>query len=138
MIPEYVRTYISQLVEAHSGVLEIWLFGSRANGTSHDDSDWDLMVFGSESVRQDLQKDIRFIDPMFDVLVVYDGNQFAGIQTQNQKSGSLAGWQWTRDSAESATYYATKAVFNEHGEEEFNRAHKCCRAMRIYPVAKSA
>ena len=135
MIPEYVCTYISQFVEAHSGVIEIWLFGSRANCTSHDDSDWDLMVFGSEAVLQDLQRDIRFIDPMFDVLVVYDGDKFAGLQTQNQKNGSLTEWQWTKDSAELATYHATKAVFNEHGEEEFNSVPKCCRAIRIFPVA---
>ncbi len=36
------------------GASEVWLIGSRANGTERQDSDWDLLVIGKANLRKRL------------------------------------------------------------------------------------
>jgi predicted nucleotidyltransferase len=40
--------YITELTTAYSSIREVWLFGSRANGTERADSDWDYLVFDDD------------------------------------------------------------------------------------------
>ncbi len=45
---------------------EIYLFGSRARGDFHPDSDWDILVLTDEKIITfDLEKEFR--DPIFDI-----------------------------------------------------------------------
>jgi predicted nucleotidyltransferase len=69
---EEVDRWITILVCAAPGIREIWLFGSRAQGTETPKSDWDLLAFANShtiielSKRHDLAKagiDL-FVDPI--------------------------------------------------------------------------
>jgi predicted nucleotidyltransferase len=40
--------YIAELTTAYPSIREVWLFGSRANGTQRPDSDWDYLVFDDD------------------------------------------------------------------------------------------
>jgi len=35
---------------------KVWLFGSRANGTSDQNSDWDFIVFGDDDLFLEVEK----------------------------------------------------------------------------------
>jgi hypothetical protein len=45
-IPEYIKNLVAQLAEDIS-IMEVWLIGSRASGTYHESSDWDILVFST-------------------------------------------------------------------------------------------
>lgn len=88
---------------------ETWLIGSRANGSAHAGSDWDLLVFGDAALLDVLKKEFPLADA--DVLVVHDGNEFCSPWSDSKgriKSGSLAQWKWDRKSSTSAVYWGTK------------------------------
>jgi predicted nucleotidyltransferase len=92
MPSEELNSYLASLIDRSNEITEIWLIGSRANGTARIDSDWDLLIFGNEQVLSELRssEDLNCRD--FDVLGVYDGNKFESPwQTKN---GSLSSWEW--------------------------------------------
>jgi predicted nucleotidyltransferase len=133
MLEPEIKTYIEQLVAAYPNITNIWLLGSRANNTSHVDSDWDLLVFGSQDILKSLQNDSRFNLDSVDLLVVYNGMDFEKPWGEETKSGSLPGWDWKELNSNTATYRATKPIYSENGEEEFNVKVLQCRAVRVYP-----
>lgn len=133
MLEPEIKTYIEQLVAAYPNITNIWLLGSRANNTSHVDSDWDLLVFGSQDIFKSLQNDSRFNLNSVDLLVVYNGMDFEKPWGEKTKSGSLPGWDWKELNSNNATYRATKPIYSENGEEEFNVKVLQCRAVRVYP-----
>ena len=100
---------ISDFVKSLSGY-EVWLIGSRANGTARENSDWDLLVFGSADLLARLEGQSMVED--VDVLVVVDRDRLQSPWKRTTdgvvKSGSLAGWKWTRKSEREATYEGTK------------------------------
>lgn len=106
--------YVSNLVAAYPSIQEVWLFGSRANGSATPCSDWDYMVFANEATLAKLRGDSRFHCSGIDLMVVTDGNQFVSPLTEyaRSKSGSLSdkdgGWHWARLSPTKAMYRATK------------------------------
>lgn len=128
-----IRKYIEQLTSAYPTIQSIWLFGSRANETQRIDSDWDLLVFGTQEILEALKFDQTFHQKIMDLLVVYNGNNFENPWEEEQKSGSLIEWCWKESSANEATYRATKGIFNVNGEEEFNIKMTQCKAYRVYP-----
>ena len=44
---------------------EVWLFGSRARGDAHDDSDWDFLVLTNESANWGFKSRLR--DHLYEV-----------------------------------------------------------------------
>ena len=45
---------------------EVYLYGSRARGDNHKDSDWDILVISSkDKVNFDVESDLK--DPIFDI-----------------------------------------------------------------------
>lgn len=55
-IPDVVRAAIRELREI-SGAEMVYLFGSRARGDHHEDSDWDLaLILPDDAARRDLQR----------------------------------------------------------------------------------
>lgn len=44
---------------------EVWLFGSRARGDAHDDSDWDFLVLTNKPVDISLKNQLR--DHLYEV-----------------------------------------------------------------------
>jgi hypothetical protein len=64
------QQYINELVRAYPSIQEVWLFGSRANGTDHPGSDWDYLVFGDDcsllnTLCQDVHRKRAGIDLLF-------------------------------------------------------------------------
>jgi predicted nucleotidyltransferase len=102
--------YIERLVTKYPDIGEIWLMGSRANGTHRPDSDWDYFVFGNERILRSLARRRKFHQPDIDPLIVYDGNQFRKPWADGPrwKTGSLSAWQWNLVGHGEATYWATK------------------------------
>jgi predicted nucleotidyltransferase len=133
VLEESVEKYIKRLISAYPTILSVWLLGSRANGSYKPDSDWDLLVFGSQKVFDDLKLNQSFHHANMDLLVVYNGNDFEKPWGEKQKRGSLTGWKWKALSETESTYRATKSIFGEDGEEEFNVKVMQCKAYRVYP-----
>jgi predicted nucleotidyltransferase len=107
-----IRPYLERLLTAYPTIESVWLIGSRANETARDDSDWDLLVFGSREVLDTLSKDDSFSRSDVDLLVVYDGDNFespyGGIDNRKSKKGSLRKWEWRHFSPDLASYEACK------------------------------
>ena len=129
------REYVSELVAAYPSICEVWLFGSRANGSTGLESDWDYMVFADDATYTALCSDSRFHRDGIDPMIVTDGDHFAAPWTDHSrlKSGRLAkvggGWCWHRVSPTKATYRATKPPKVEGGDVQvFERC-----ALRVYP-----
>ncbi len=75
---------------------EIWLFGSRANGSARTESDWDLLVVGSPQLLEQLANQRPF--ERCDLMVVVDGDNFVSPWLRHAsadvKHGSLSEWRW--------------------------------------------
>ena len=52
-----VGAYVRKLATAHRNVKEMWLLGSRANGTAKPTSDWDILAFADEPTFNALRDD---------------------------------------------------------------------------------
>ncbi len=136
-LSETVAAYLDRLIFVHPDIRAVWLFGSRANGTSRVNSDWDLLVFGSRSILDAIRADQTFHLPEIDLFVVHDGNRFEGPwpDGNDTKLGRLHnafefnpdryvyGYRWEEISATEATYISTR---------DFGCLDKL-RAWRIYP-----
>ncbi len=114
MLPEYIENLLAACPE----ITEVWLIGSRANDKARVDSDWDLLVFGSDRTLAALQKNRSLRCPEIDLLVVYNGNDFQApwkTESGKSKSGSLTEWEWERekDSHVRAHYKGTKGKDGE-------------------------
>lgn len=44
-LPVDLACWLAEVVRRHPGIAEVWLIGSRANGTETPESDWDFLVF---------------------------------------------------------------------------------------------
>ena len=68
------QQYIAQLIKAYPSIREIWLFGSRANGTATEESDWDYMVLGDDAGAMNaLHHDVQFNEAGIDLMFVGPG-----------------------------------------------------------------
>jgi len=123
MLARDIRDYLERLVEKHACVSAIWLIGSRANGCSHAQSDWDFLVFGDDSTLQSMRCDPSLKRDNIDLLVVYDGNSFEEPWGENPKGGNLTKWQWSEVSENEAKYMQTKWVKNEENTKRFGVKH---------------
>ncbi|HAS8111342.1 nucleotidyltransferase domain-containing protein [Vibrio parahaemolyticus] len=95
-IPEFVQSEVEMLSEQEC-VNSIWLFGSRANGTANEESDWDLLVF------QD--KDVEYITRDSHLIDVVRVSASGMVQTDGFKhSYPFSSWEWEFDNNESARY----------------------------------
>lgn len=104
VIAEYVR----QLADACADVSEIWLYGSRANGTARAGSDWDLLVFGRDGAYECLAAASHLHREDVDCLVMRDADEFSNAWGKKPKSGSLSGWEWMQVSGTAAQYTEVK------------------------------
>jgi len=49
-IPGQLRSFVTRFAQEFPGGQEVWLFGSRADGTASENSDWDLIAFGDDQL----------------------------------------------------------------------------------------
>jgi predicted nucleotidyltransferase len=133
-----IEGYIKKLTGQHPSIQSIWLFGSRINGTSRPDSDWDLLVFGTQETIDELSQNSEFNQDNIDLLVVYNGNDFkapwpAQHGNGEQKSGSLKEWCWKKLNHQIAFYEGTKDIEGNEDAENFYVETKLLTANRIFP-----
>ena len=53
-LPDDVKRLVKALREAHLKTVEAWLFGSRARGDHHENSDYDILAVMSDDMNEDL------------------------------------------------------------------------------------
>jgi predicted nucleotidyltransferase len=106
-LPDDLRNFVKRVSSTGH---EVWLIGSRANGTARTNSDWDVLIFGNKALLDALAME----EPLdnVDILVVHDGDAFQSPWNKTKegvlKSGSLSGWEWQPKSETEATYSGTK------------------------------
>ena len=107
-MPAPIATMVADLV---SRCPEVWLIGSRANPTSTQPNDWDVIALGDHQLLDEFRARPQIDD--FDLLIVYNGDDFEGpwlrLVDGAKKTGSLSEWEWQRLNEDEATYCATKA-----------------------------
>jgi hypothetical protein len=126
--------YVGKLAVSYPAIAEVWLIGSRADGSAQNTSDWDYLVIADQGTLESLSAKPEFNDPEVDVLVVYDGDNFRKpwLDGDREKHGSLTGWDWNRTSETEARYRATKPRSND----DFNSWVSQGRAVRVYARPK--
>jgi hypothetical protein len=122
--------YVGKLVVSYPAIAEVWLIGSRADGSAQNTSDWDYIVIADPSTLESLSGTLEFNEPNVDLLVVYDGGNFRkpSPDEDREKHGSLSGWDRNQTSETEAHYRATKARSND----DFYSWVSECRAVRVY------
>jgi polymorphic toxin system nucleotidyltransferase-like protein len=103
-----ISDYARQLAHACADVSAVWLFGSRANGTARENSDWDLLVFGGEGAYDCLAASTHLHRLDVDCLVMLGSDEFSNAWGTRPKSGSLSGWAWKQGSGTIAQYTEVK------------------------------
>ena len=90
--------------------VEVWLIGSRANGTAKPRSDWDFVVFGGHQILSALQRETPVAS--LDVLVVVDAHTYVSpwprLGDGQPKKGTWSQWKWHKVTEDEATYEAAK------------------------------
>ena len=94
-----------------SATREIWLIGSRANGSASETSDWDLLVFSYEEpvpvTRRHSHVDVLRVGPSGHVLLEGQPEEFTLQFTD---------FQWSVVSEGLASYIGKKAIDFQEGE----------------------
>jgi predicted nucleotidyltransferase len=115
-----IQSFLEQCLDRFKSITSIWLFGSRANNSFREDSDWDLLIFADEQTLdlKRMAKELKRSD--VDVLVVYDGKNSEEPWPEirdgqvNPKRLSLyssiwnGGIEWNQFSTTKASYQGTK------------------------------
>ena len=68
MTDKDMRQRIKQNVNEVDPQAEVWLYGSRARGTAHEGSDWDVLVL-TQQPSLSTAAESRFVDHMCDLIV---------------------------------------------------------------------
>jgi predicted nucleotidyltransferase len=112
-LPEDIKVNLQDLLERYPEIQSIWLMGSRANNSAKPNSDWDILVFGNETIFNKLKLENR-PNSKIDLLIVYDGNRFEGPWLREsdkaRKRGNLRDWKWKLLSDSEAQYEAAKEL----------------------------
>jgi predicted nucleotidyltransferase len=104
-LPRRVRRFVQAVVETlGSDAREVWLIGSRANRSERDESDWDFVVFTSQSGIEKLEANEELRSREFDLLArTGDGDWISPWKSEGK-------WilrdflKWRRTSERTATY----------------------------------
>ena len=106
-VPPEIAGVLARLLARN---VEVWLIGSRANGTAKDTSDWDFVVFGGPQVLAGLQRETPV--PSLDVLVVIDAHAYSSPWPRPEdgqpKRGTWSQWKWHKLTEDEATYESAK------------------------------
>lgn len=113
MLDEETTHWTQQLVRTCPGVREVWLLGSRANGTARSDSDWDFLAFAAPTVDPCIRSRTDLHLPNIDLLLVDDPSGEFARAWGSPKTGSLTRWEWTRLSEAVAAYKSVRWIPEE-------------------------
>ena len=130
-----IRQFVESIGQAAPGLGDVWLIGSRANGTAKDSSDWDFIAMGTIATLDFLKKSTLFHRSDVDFLVVTDGDGFMSAWGGREKGGYLSEWGWEQQSETLANYNQTKWIDSTDGSDvQTTRV----RAIRVWPEASIA
>lgn len=131
-----ITEYIEKLREKSDEISSVWLFGSRANDTSTEKSDWDLMVFANENSLEKLKNSPELKNEVIDVLVVYDDENFIEPWHESgkrYKSGNLVSWSWEQVTESEAIYTANKYLSEDNWFKEGQFKSITLNALKVWP-----
>jgi predicted nucleotidyltransferase len=139
LINQDMARWLEQLTVVCPAIREVWLLGSRANGTARPDSDWDLLVFGAQAVRMCIESHSELHRSEIDLLLVDNSNGEFSRPWGPQKTGSLSRWEWKAVSEEVATYKSVKWIPDEDdpvpGADTGEMVVSRLNAYRVWPSA---
>ncbi|MBK1683120.1 nucleotidyltransferase domain-containing protein [Rhodoferax fermentans] len=124
-----IMPFLRQVLEVGHDISSIWLFGSRANGTDTEKSDWDFIAFGSEGTLERLQSATNLHRQDIDFMVVTNGIDFRNAWGPRLKSGSLKTWEWKILSEDLCEYMQSK----EKAGHDFDVECTTKKAIRVWP-----
>ncbi len=136
---DFIENYISRLTQKYSGIKSIWLFGSRANNSFHNTSDWDFLAFADKNTLKTLKSDKAFCDERIDLFIVYNNNDaenpYPDIQNGNKptKTLSLTDLQWKQEGPDKATYKQVKYKSDNEWFKSGMSEVKILDAQKIWP-----
>jgi predicted nucleotidyltransferase len=106
-VPRQIAAVLTRLLATD---VEVWLIGSRADGTAKASSDWDFVVFGRPEVLDRLRREPAV--PSMDILVVIDAHTYVSpwprLEDAQPKRGTWSQWKWHKLTEEEATYESAK------------------------------
>ena len=70
-LPRRFRSQLEHLIERHLPDVEVWAYGSRINGHSHEGSDLDLVLRGSALAPIDTSALVEFVDALRDSTIPF-------------------------------------------------------------------
>lgn len=134
IMKQKVEQYITNLVARHPGIKSIWLFGSRANNSYREDSDWDLLVFANQQIFNELKETKSIHDHKIDLLIVFNNKDFENPwpDEKDTKKGTLKDWEWNELSPSEATYKSVKYKSAKWFKEDMIEC-KTLKALKIWP-----
>ncbi|MCO5354941.1 nucleotidyltransferase domain-containing protein [Acidovorax kalamii] len=116
-LPHSAQQFFRALVVSTNAPQSVWLIGSRANNRADEQSDTDLLIFGSTLLIDEL-RDSMPAPADIDALIVYNGNDYS--DPWQNKRGSLANLKWRLLTAEVASYKGVRWIPDEESEDEFS------------------
>ena len=112
-----VQAFIDALINIAPQPDSIWLIGSQANGRATENSDTDILVFGTPEFYRKVQEEIT-APIQIDCLIVQDGNHYQ--DPWQEKSGSIERLKWHRVTDVLAEYIGSKWEPDEESSIECN------------------
>jgi len=124
-VPRDLAEFLDRFVRNFPQVQEIWLFGSRADGTSSEASDWDLLVLSGDSLTAEAVAAANHFRRDDYALFIARGNEFRCPWPRSKdgaiESGNFQNWKW-RWYGDTAEYVSAKE----------NRPLSTGRAIRVW------
>lgn len=117
MLAEDITKYVHGLKLSFPSITNVWLLGSRANGTARDNSDWDFLVFSSTEIYEEVKNNTAFHREDVDLLLVGEDGEFSKPFGQ-PKGGSLTKWKWIQVSDVLSHYEGCKWFPDEEAAAE--------------------
>lgn len=102
-IPEPIQSFMAEM---HGRGFQVWMLGSRVNGTATDESDWDVLIFGNEELLRELVERDPVSDDC-DLLVVLVDATFRKPWSENpeRETGNCTLWKWQEQSGGNTAIY---------------------------------
>ena len=91
--PRY-RAAIEALLKTHLPGVEVWAYGSRVNGRSHDGSDLDLVLRGPELARIDASRLTGLTEALRDSTIPFLVERAIGPACRSGSTGRSSGAMW--------------------------------------------
>lgn len=135
-IPKSLAGYLESIIKSFPGIREVWLFGSRANGKSREDSDWDILAVADDPTIEQMNHSRSFHRHDFHVFVSGSRGQFVepwkNRSTIFADSGSFEEWNWLRVGPTEAEYDHNKQEPGESFTEFMLKEPPRWKAYRIW------